>query len=985
MGVNLTDLYIDESFQKLVQTSGSIFTDGTGSVITSVNITASHAVSASYAVSASVEIIKEVSSSHADIADFADAVSGSTVIGSVPTADLATTASYVEYTNVANKPTLLSGSAQIASDISGSFTSTSASIATDIAGLVVDSGSFSTRITDLEAFSSSLDDNFVTEAELVAATASLSASLAVDIAKNAATGSNQESRLDTLESKTLVSGSSQIILQDTTGDLSGSRINGPVQDSVNSVSASHAVQADSSLSSISASYAVTASYVTNIPPTISSSYATSASHAEQADNATNATNADYIAITQDSVNANRYVTFVGNTSGDEPLKLDVDLKYNPVTNNLQATNVTAEQFFGTGSGIIGVISASHAVQSDTSISSSYSATSISASHALNADTSISSSHSVNSDLAITASYAKSVDAAGVTGSVEFAEFANNTIVYGKNLSGGIIAKGTPLYFTGSGTSGNVVGVYPADAGNPARMPAGGIAGEQLAIGGEGKVFLDGFLNGVDTSAFNSGDSVYVAVGGGYTNVKPTGSANLIQALGYVEKSDLNGSGVIQGSGRANDLPNIPEGQVWVGNSNDVPAAVNTSSLDVATAVSSSHALNADTAITANTATNASFASAAATASYVEYSNVANKPTLISSSAQIASDISGSFTQASASFSTRITSQEAFSSSLDDTYATDAELNAATASLSASLAVDIATNTSNISTNTTNISTLTSKTGSYATTGSNTFIGNQTVTGSLKVSGSGHTINGDVVQQGYIQSNFTAPGTNQEKAFFNINGSQVAGKNFNRVFYGQADYPAFGNTFNDYFAIEYYDGFGYNFGSEFDINGATVQLIHVTSASLHGAATNRIALLDNFAGTTKLDLLGDYVEIDSRTDIRLSGDSIIVTGSVIQQVGSLTISSNTASLNMGTGDYFNLTLVSGSDTHLDATNISAGQTVTVKVTQPSSAASTLSFSPDFKFPNGVPPTITNITSSVDILTFITYDNTNVYGTVVQNLS
>ena len=47
----------------------------------------------------------------------------------------------------------------------------------------------------------------------------------------------------------------------------------------------------------------------------------------------------------------------------------------------------------------------------------------------------------------------------------------------------------------------------------------------------------------------------------------------------------------------------------------------------------------------------------ATASYVEYTNVANKPTIISSSAQIASEISGAFTEASGGFSTRITTLE----------------------------------------------------------------------------------------------------------------------------------------------------------------------------------------------------------------------------------------------------------------------------------------------------------------------------------------
>jgi len=67
--------------------------------------------------------------------------------------------------------------------------------------------------------------------------------------------------------------------------------------------------------------------------------------------------------------------------------------------------------------------------------------------------------------------------------------------------------------------------------------------------------------------------------------------------------------------------------------------------------------------------------------------------LLSSSAQIAADISGSFNSISSSFA------------------------------------------SDIITNTTNITSLTNVTGSYATTGSNDFIGDQTITGSLEISGS----------------------------------------------------------------------------------------------------------------------------------------------------------------------------------------------------------------------------------------------------------
>lgn len=155
-------------------------------------------------------------------------------------------------------------------------------------------------------------------------------------------------------------------------------------------------------------------------------------------------------------------------------------------------------------------------------------------------------------------------------------YSQNTITTGKNIHSVEIPKGTPLFFTGSGTSGNLVGILPADAGNPARMPAGGVAGETIAVGAEGVVLLDGFINGVNTSTFAAGQKVYVGVGGGYTNVEPTGSA-LIQFLGNVEKSAVNGSGVIQMMGEARRLPNLPQGTAWVGDSNGVPQTVATSS------------------------------------------------------------------------------------------------------------------------------------------------------------------------------------------------------------------------------------------------------------------------------------------------------------------------------------------------------------------------------------------------------------------------
>lgn len=148
-----------------------------------------------------------------------------------------------------------------------------------------------------------------------------------------------------------------------------------------------------------------------------------------------------------------------------------------------------------------------------------------------------------------------------------------TIINGDSVT---IQKGTPLYVSGSQANQSLV--YVADAANPARMPATYVANTTLDPGQSGEGLLVGFITGVDTSAFNKGDNVWVAPGGGYTNQRPTGSNIQVQKLGNVIDVDPeHGSGVILGAGRANDVPNIQEGYFWVGNSNDVATPIATAS------------------------------------------------------------------------------------------------------------------------------------------------------------------------------------------------------------------------------------------------------------------------------------------------------------------------------------------------------------------------------------------------------------------------
>ena len=83
------------------------------------------------------------------------------------------------------------------------------------------------------------------------------------------------------------------------------------------------------------------------------------------------------------------------------------------------------------------------------------------------------------------------------------------------------------------------------------------------------------------------------------------------------------------------------------------------------------------------------------------------------------EVSGSFNVASSSLASRIASQESFSSSLDATFATDAQVSTAVSALNAatsSYALDA------------EVEHLNTVTGSYAITGSNTFTGTQTISG-----------------------------------------------------------------------------------------------------------------------------------------------------------------------------------------------------------------------------------------------------------------
>ncbi len=256
-----------------------------------------------------------------------------------------------------------------------------------------------------------------------------------------------------------------------------------------------------------------------------------------------------------------------------------------------------------------------------------------------------------------------------------------------------------------------------------------------------------------------------------------------------------------------------------------------------------------------------------------------------------------------------------------------------------------------------------------------------ITGSLNITGSGRNESTIV---GNIKQSFPSPGNNNSVGLAELTGTNtINGKNYTNKNFFVADFNTFGESFRDYFSIEYYDGFAYNYGTEFNINGKKSRLGLVVSGSGTGR-TGEIAVADNHDGTGQLNLLaGDQVDLN----ITAGNKGVTVTGAVLGTITTLGISSNTASLDFQDGDAYILNLVSGSDTHLTATNqfTTGCQTVSVRVNQPGTGHGTVSFSPDFKFAGGTAPTATATSNAEDILTFQVYAGTNVYGTAALNLS
>ncbi len=162
-------------------------------------------------------------------------------------------------------------------------------------------------------------------------------------------------------------------------------------------------------------------------------------------------------------------------------------------------------------------------------------------------------------------------------------------------------------------------------------------------------------------------------------------------------------------------------------------------------------------------------------------------------------------------------------------------------------------------------------------------------------------------------------------------------------------------------------------NNFTTNSSSVAT-RLNTIEVRYATTGSNTFVGNQTITGSVTISGSFTEIGN----------MVYSGSVRGIVLPLTISSQTASMDLSRGNFFTLTLVSGSNTHISCSNINPGETISLRITQSPASFGTVSFAPTIKISQFSPYIATPISSSVDVISFLSFDTSAIYGAAVNNL-
>ena len=138
-----------------------------------------------------------------------------------------------------------------------------------------------------------------------------------------------------------------------------------------------------------------------------------------------------------------------------------------------------------------------------------------------------------------------------------------------------VEKGDPVYIESYNLGQALTQVGKADASDPSKMPAYGIADAAASQNTNGTVTAIGSFNGTfDSSYLTQNEVIYVDIAANdvagrprLTSTKPAGEANLIQNVGFCSRSNANNGEIeVVAVGRTNATPNLDSAKIFLGDS-----------------------------------------------------------------------------------------------------------------------------------------------------------------------------------------------------------------------------------------------------------------------------------------------------------------------------------------------------------------------------------------------------------------------------------
>lgn len=116
----------------------------------------------------------------------------------------------------------------------------------------------------------------------------------------------------------------------------------------------------------------------------------------------------------------------------------------------------------------------------------------------------------------------------------------------KNVSGSSISKGDPVFI--SGYSVSKPSVAKCNSTDLETFPVIGLATTAIPTGSDGVVLLSGVFSNINTNAYNVGNKLYVADGGGLTATQPTTGSG---AVAVVLKKNASSGTILVGQPKGN--------------------------------------------------------------------------------------------------------------------------------------------------------------------------------------------------------------------------------------------------------------------------------------------------------------------------------------------------------------------------------------------------------------------------------------------------